>query len=96
MQEWITVEFEYDPAKSSRNAEKHGIRFDEAVVLWDDPSLLILPSRYPDEPRFLAIGAIEGKHWTAIFTERVDRTRLISVRRSRDAEADLYERNKQD
>lgn len=87
------MEFEWDPSKSALNETKHGIGFAEARELWEDPGLIILPSRFPDEPRHLAIGMIRGKHHTAIFTEREDGIRIISVRRSRDNEKNLYEDN---
>ncbi len=87
------MEFEYDPVKSNANDRKHGIDFKDAQDLWTDHGLVILPSIFPGERRFLAIGRIEGNHWTAIFTERGERIRLISVRRSRTEEKMLYERN---
>lgn len=87
------MSFDYDPQKSRTNTGKHGIDFDEAQRLWDDPGLIVLPSRFPGENRFLAIGRIERVPWTAIFTERGDRIRLISVRRSRQEERILYEQN---
>ena len=52
------MEFAYAPEKSRWNAEKHGIDFDAGQALWEDSGLLILPSRYPDEPRFPAIGRL--------------------------------------
>jgi len=87
------MEVEYDPAKSRSNTEKHGIDFEQAQLLWEDTGLIILPSRYPDEPRYLASGVISKNYWTAVFTERMDKIRLISVRRSRNDEKDLYDRN---
>lgn len=87
------MEFDYDPEKSETNARKHGIDFETAQKLWQDNGLLVLPSRFAGETRFLAVGKIEDKHWTAVFTERGERTRLISVRRSRAEEKALYERN---
>lgn len=54
---------------------------------------MILPSRFPDEPRFLAIGKIDRICYTAIFTERRDYIRIISVRRSRTNERILHEQN---
>ena len=89
----IGMEFEYDPEKSSRNAEKHGFDFVEGQALWDDSGLLVLPSRFPHEHRYLAIGRIADFHWTAVFTERGERVRLISIRRSRHEERELYEQN---
>ena len=89
------MEFEYDPEKSRKNLQKHGIDFSRSQALWEDSDLLVLVSHYPDEQRYLSIGRIEGEHWTAVFTERADRVRLISVRRSRQNERNLYEQNKQ-
>jgi hypothetical protein len=83
--------FEYDPHKSDLNRAKHGIDFDEAQLLWDDESFLEIPAKNLDEPRFLIIGKIEGKHWSAVITYRGENIRIISVRRSRDEEIELYE-----
>lgn len=88
------MEFEYDPVKSKSNAQKHGIDFEEAQQLWMDDGLVVLTSKHADERRYLSIGQIGSLHWTAIFTERGERTRIISVRRSRSEEKALYERNK--
>lgn len=85
--------FEYDFAKSAANLEKHGIDFDQAQALWDDPWLLEAPARTEDEPRFLSIGKIEGKHWAAVWTPRGDAVRIISVRRARPEEIGYYEGN---
>jgi uncharacterized protein len=85
------VEFEFDPDKSRSNKQKHGIDFRAAQLLWDDPDLLQIPARTTDEPRFLVIGQIAGKYWSAIITYRQDSVRIISVRRSRPEEVELYE-----
>ena len=86
-----TMEFEFDPQKSESNKNKHGINFMEAQALWDDPDLLEVPVQTDDEPRFLMIGKIEGKHWSGVITYRDDKVRIISVRRSRKEEIDIYE-----
>lgn len=83
--------FEFDAAKSESNRVKHGIDFVRAQALWDDPMLLEIPAKASDEPRFLEIGLIDGKHWSAVTTYRGDSVRLISVRRSRTEEVTLYE-----
>ncbi|MEP0807425.1 MAG: BrnT family toxin [Chloroflexota bacterium] len=83
--------FEYDPRKSELNRVKHGIDFEEAQALWDDEAYLEIPARNLDEPRYLVIGKINGKHWSAVITYRGENIRIISVRRSRDEEIDLYE-----
>ena len=84
-------QFEFDPEKSAKNKEKHGIDFIEAQSLWDDPDILEVPAKTEDEPRFLVIGRIGSKHWSAIVTYRNYNIRLISVRRSRIEEVKLYE-----
>lgn len=84
-------QFEFDPEKSTRNKEKHGIDFVEAQSLWDDPDTLEIPAKTEDEPRYLVIGKIGTKHWSAIVTYRNHNIRIISVRRSRIEEVDLYE-----
>jgi uncharacterized DUF497 family protein len=83
--------FEFDVRKSEANREKHGIDFEAAQRLWDDPALLEAPARTVDEVRFVAVGRIDGRHWSAIFTRRDGVIRLISVRRSRKQEVERYE-----
>ncbi len=85
------MQFEYDPNKSISNKTKHGIDFEEAQMLWDDVDLLEIPILTTDEPRFIVIGTLKGKTWSAIITYRTDKIRIISVRRSRDNEVKLYE-----
>jgi uncharacterized DUF497 family protein len=57
----------------------------------DAAELAHAPARTTDEPRWLLIGKIDEKHWSAIITRRGENIRLISVRRSRDEEVELYE-----
>jgi hypothetical protein len=83
--------FEFDAAKSESNRTKHGIDFAEAQRLWNDPMLLEIPAKTEDELRFLVIGLIDGKHWSAVMTYRGANIRLISVRRARTEEVALYE-----
>jgi len=85
------MEFEFDPDKSAANEDKHGIDFGQAEGLWDDPLRIEVPARTVDEPRWLVIGQIGGRHWSAVITYRDERIRIISVRRSRDEEVAIYE-----
>ena len=85
------MEFEFDPRKSAANKKKHGIDFIEAQALWDDPDLLEIPAKTTDEPRYLVVGIISEKHWSGIITYRQNKIRIISVRRSRPEEVELYE-----
>lgn len=83
--------FEYDESKSRINKTKHGIDFLEAQALWLDDRLVEISARPHDERRFVVIGMIGGKHYSAVITYRSGRIRLISVRRSRQEEVALYE-----
>ncbi|MOA45260.1 hypothetical protein D3C78_1676410 [compost metagenome] len=85
------IRFEFDPAKSQSNLAKHGIDFIKAQQLWADADLLQIPAKTSDEPRFLVIGMIDGKHWSGVITYRGASLRIISVRRSRAEEVALYE-----
>jgi len=85
------MEFEFDPPKSEANKKKHGIDFYEARALWDHPDIIEIPVRTSDEPRFLIIGRISEKHWSRVITYRPGEIRIISVRRSRKEEVDIYE-----
>lgn len=85
------MEFEYDSKKSNDNKKKHGIDFYEAQALWDDPDLVEIPVKTSDEPRFVVIGKISEKYWSGVITYRGEKIRIISVRRSRKEEVDIYE-----
>jgi len=85
------MEFEFDSKKSDSNKQKHGLNFHEAQALWEDPDLIEIPVQTLDEPRYLVIGAIAGKHWSGVITYRGGKIRIISVRRSRKEEVDIYE-----
>lgn len=86
-----TMEFEYDSPKSDANARKHGIDFAAAERLWNDPELVEIPARTTNEPRWVVVGKIGDRHWSAIVTRRGGKVRIISVRRSRKEEVAIYE-----
>ena len=85
------MDFEFDSGKSMSNHAKHGISFKDARQLWRDPGVMVIKAKQLAEPRWLAIGRIGQKHWSAVFTYRGERIRIISVRRSRAKEIELYE-----
>ncbi len=84
------MSFEFDALKSRANLEKHGIDFAEAQQLWEDEDRLEIPAKTEDEPRHVLIAALGQKLWSAFFTYRKGRVRLISVRRARKEERELY------
>jgi len=85
------MEFEFDPEKSVANRKKHGIDFQQAQAMLDDPDFIEIPLKTRDEARFIVIGTIKGKVWSGIITYRGKSIRIISVRRSRKEEIAIYE-----
>ena len=85
------MKFEFDANKSQTNLVKHGIDFEEAKLLWLDSELIDIKAKTIDEPRTLFIGKIGSNHWSAIATLRNEKIRIISVRRARLNEIELYE-----
>ncbi|MEE8423830.1 MAG: BrnT family toxin [Thermodesulfobacteriota bacterium] len=67
------------------------MEFIEAQALWEDPNLLEIPATTTDEQRVLVIGKIAVKHWSGVITYRGENIRIISVRRARDEEIEIYE-----
>jgi len=58
-------------------------------VFWMSQKLF--PARTEDEPRFLVIGKMKTKYWSGVITYRGETIRIISVRRSRKEEVEVYE-----
>ena len=83
--------FEYDLRKSQANKSKHGLDFEQAQLLWNDLQRAEIKAFSEIELRFMIIGKIEDKHWSVIVTYREDKVRIISVRRSRTDEIEIYE-----
>lgn len=83
--------FEFDSTKSQSNQIKHGTAFDEAQLIWQDPDFIEIQAKSDDETRYLVVGRIAEKHWSAVITYRDDSIRIISVRRSRETEVAIYE-----
>ena len=84
------LEFEFDSHKSESNRIKHGISFQEAQTLWQNNHVEFRLNT-SDEARWLIIGTINQKYWSAIITKRKKRIRIISVRRSRNEEKKIFE-----
>ncbi len=90
MQESI---FEWDEDKNRSNKKKHGVGFEDAILIFDDPYLL---EKYDfkhsdDEDRFFAIGSVYEILLLAVaYTDRNGRTRIISARPATKNEKELY------
>ncbi len=99
----MTVVYDWDANKARNNLKKHGISFEEATEVFEDPSRVIEPNYHYDdetEPRFQAIGATRRGD-LILLVVFVDRTRtneetetivlrLISARKANAYETQLY------
>ena len=83
--------FEYDDKKSEINKRKHGLDFIEVQELWKDPDIIQIKANSDTESRYLVIGNIGNKIWSAVITYRGEKIRIISVRRARNSEVTIYE-----
>ncbi len=86
----MVMAFEFDEQKSSGNLQKHGIDFIEAQKLWDDVNMIVIPARTIDESRYLLIAMLGKSTWSAIYTIRDNNIRIISVRKARENEKEIY------
>ena len=88
------LHFTWDPAKAVANLRKHGVSFDEASTLFRNPLATVLPdpTRSRREERLLIIGhSAAGRLLLVVFTERIDRIRVISARETSARERREYE-----
>lgn len=77
----MATAFEWDDAKSASNLDKHGVAFEQAVLVWTDPQLVVLQTTADPESRWMAIGTVRGRVLSVVFTHREPATiRLISAR----------------
>ncbi|WP_443081507.1 BrnT family toxin [Thiohalorhabdus sp.] len=86
------MEFEWDPEKAARNREKHGVSFEDAVGVFSGPTLTERSDR-KGEKRWIAVGRLEGRLVTVVYTRRSGTTRIISARRASQNEREQYRQN---
>jgi uncharacterized DUF497 family protein len=84
----------WDPAKNRENQRKHGISFDDAQAVFQDPDRIeVLDDRDYGEDRWVAIGTMGKIVALVVYTERNSGIRLISAQKADpDDTADYYAR----
>lgn len=87
------MRFEWDDVKAASNLEKHGVSFEEAAQIWDDPNLMMLNAKRIGEK--MAIGRSYSVVFSVIHTKRGDAVRIISARRATQKERATYERSQE-
>ncbi|MFI4975688.1 MAG: BrnT family toxin [Caulobacterales bacterium] len=85
--------FEWDDAKARANLAKHGVPFDYAARVFQDPGVVEFDASHEEdaEVRHKAVGLIEGRLFVVVFTDRVGVCRFISARRANTKERRAYD-----
>jgi uncharacterized DUF497 family protein len=89
---YLDREFEWDEQKNIKNQEKHGIRFEDVIAVFKYPMFNEIDERYDyGEVRFIGIGKKITVYFTIVYTERGERIRIISARKSHKKERLKYD-----
>ena len=85
--------FEWDPAKAKTNFRNHGVRFEEAAAVFDDPYAIVIPDEAEaSEERFVGVGlGALRRVLVVVYTYRGDNIRIISARFAAAHERHEYE-----
>jgi len=89
----MSLVFEWDQEKATRNEAKHGVTFEEAKTVFNDPFSVTIsdPDHSDEEERWLDIGlSAEGRLLVVWYTERGERIRVIGSRKATKNEARAY------
>jgi uncharacterized DUF497 family protein len=89
--------FDWDDEKAAINLRKHGVDFEEAKTVFEDPFALILPDELhsDDEERWIILGlSIVARVLLIVHTERSERLRIISARQATPSEREQYEQQR--
>ncbi|MDJ0649979.1 MAG: BrnT family toxin [Xenococcaceae cyanobacterium MO_188.B19] len=90
----MALHFEWDENKATANYQKHGISFDEAKTVFNDPfSITIVdPNHSLEEERYIDIGlSAKLRILVVVYTERHSKIRIISCRQATTRERKTYE-----
>jgi len=90
----MALTFVWDEEKSKRNVRKHGVTFEEAKTVFNDPFAITItdPDHSREEERFLDIGLSSRERLLVVwYTEREEKIRIIGCRRATPFERKTYE-----
>jgi hypothetical protein len=83
-------DFEWDPEKARQNRHKHGVDFQDAILVFLDPNRIEDDDWYPREQRWRTIGMVNDIVILVVFTYRKTRIRMISARKATKNETQRY------
>ena len=88
------MDYHWDNKKAARNVSKHGVSFQEAVTVFDDPLFVVFadPDHSVREERFIIMGeSSQGRLLVVTYTQRPNGIRIISARKATPKEREAYE-----
>ena len=88
------MQYHWDSTKAAGNLSKHGVSFQEAVTVFDDPLFVIFadPDHSVREKRFIIMGESGRKRLLVVaYTERPNEIRIINARKATPHEREVYE-----
>jgi uncharacterized DUF497 family protein len=88
----MNLKVEWSEPKAKLNYAKHGVSFDLAKEVFNDPFAIEFLDDRQDygEERLVMMGMVEGRLFYVVYTERADAIRLISARRATKNEQETY------
>jgi len=86
------MRYTWSESKNTRNRRVHGVGFEDAVRIFEGPTLERVDDRYDyGEERIYAIGVVNGLEITVIYVDLdADERRIISAWRSEPHERRAY------
>jgi hypothetical protein len=86
------MHYDWDGKKNQRNLRLHGIAFEDAIRIFEGPTVERVDDRFDyGERRVYAIGVVNGLEITVIYTDvEDDERRIISAWRSEPHERRYY------
>ena len=89
------MDYQWDPNKAKSNLKKHGVRFADAVSVFEDENAITIEDEHESENRFITIGRdILLRILVVVYTFRGHIIRLISARKATAREREIYEEQK--
>lgn len=89
------MSYEWDPNKAKSNFKKHGVKFSDAVGVFEDENAITIDDENEKEERFVTIGMdFLSRILVVVYTFRDIVIRIISARKATKQERKMYEEQK--
>ncbi|MFC5431122.1 BrnT family toxin [Paraburkholderia denitrificans] len=83
----IRTQIEFDTGKRDRTLAERGLDFARAAEVFAGPTVTLQDTRQDyGEPRFITVGALDGRMEVLAWTQRGERRRIISMRKANERE----------